>query len=376
MMTDVSGLTAETELSPEDVGIGRLFDMVTDAIVVGDARTGRIVLWNCAAERLFGYTRTQALGMPLHALVPADLRDDHMRGLERFTRAGTLGNEMRTQTVELPAVTSDGSQRWVELSLTPIDNVASFDRLVLALVRDVTERRRNQDQLSAANDAVRQFVALAAHDLRSPLTAIRGAVDLLRRTDAGASVRMELLDLLDRQSAALTSMVAALLELSTIDAGGDAPRPRAVVVADLISDCVAGLGADVMVRITPGDLVVFADPEHLRRILTNLLTNAVRHGDPPVELEAEPVGDGVRLRIRDAGSGLDVQVADRAFDRFIRGPRSAGTGLGLAIVKGLTEANGGTVHYEDSTPHGACFVVELPGIRTGTGAHWPSLAGH
>ena len=123
-----------------------------DAVIAGDASVGRIVLWNPAAERLFGYSADEALGMPIEALVPPPLKGRHRDGLARFAARGETNLVGTGRAVELPARHKDGRQLWVELTLTAVDSAGVPGRFVLALVRDVTERRHTQAQLAATAD--------------------------------------------------------------------------------------------------------------------------------------------------------------------------------------------------------------------------------
>jgi PAS domain S-box-containing protein len=134
----------EMPLRPEDFGIGRLFWMVRDAVVVGDATTGRIVLWSPAAEDMFGYTAAEMVGRPIELLVPEHLRDSHRAGLERYERTGHGHLIDRGAPIELPAVCKSGEQRWIELSLNPVEVPNAQGRFVLAIIRDATARRQTE----------------------------------------------------------------------------------------------------------------------------------------------------------------------------------------------------------------------------------------
>lgn len=143
-------------MQPSDFGIGRLFWTVRDAVIVGNARSGTIVLWNPAAERMFGYTEAEALGQLLEIIVPPALREAHRAGLRRFVTGGHGAVINAPTPVELPAITKAGEEIFVELTLTPIDTPAAMHaepprQFVAAVVRDVTERRHAQEQLAQLN---------------------------------------------------------------------------------------------------------------------------------------------------------------------------------------------------------------------------------
>ncbi len=132
----------EKPLQPEDFGIGRLFWIVRDAIVVGDAATGQIVLWSPSAEEMFGYTAAEVIGRSIELLVPEHLRETHRMGLERYHRTGHGQLIDRRTPVELPAVRKSGEECWIELSLNPVEEADSGGRYVLAVIRDTTTRHQ------------------------------------------------------------------------------------------------------------------------------------------------------------------------------------------------------------------------------------------
>src|SRR5215211_4941690 len=151
--------------APDDFGIGRLFARVRDAVIVADAASGRIVLWNPAAEAIFGYPAEEALGMEVAALMPPAERERHRAGLARFADTGRGPLVDSGRAVERPACTRDGEERVVELSLTPIEDAAVPGRFVMALVRDVTERHRAETALREAEATYRGMFEHAAEGI-------------------------------------------------------------------------------------------------------------------------------------------------------------------------------------------------------------------
>jgi signal transduction histidine kinase len=114
----------------------------------------------------------------------------------------------------------------------------------------------------------------------------------------------------------------------------------------------------------PGDLRLRTDPDHLRRIVVNYLTNAFKYGSEPVDVHVITTDDAVKLEVCDQGEGVPPEFVPRLFERFARADRTArsreGTGLGLSIVQGLAAANGGEAWYQPREPHGSCFGLTLP----------------
>ena len=145
-------LMRDEPIEPRDLGIGRLFGSIRDAVIVADAGTGQIVLWNPAASEIFGHSPSEALGMGVEALIPEHLRAQHREGLARYLRTGHGRYVDSRALLDLPAVRKDGARIRVEMSLSPIEPTDDLGpagrRFVLAVVRDVTERKALEDELA------------------------------------------------------------------------------------------------------------------------------------------------------------------------------------------------------------------------------------
>ena len=150
------------DVHPEELGIGSLFEKVRDAVVVAEAKSGRVVLWNPAAEEVFGYPPSEALTMRVEELVPRYLKDRHQAGINRYGRTGSGPHVDSRSLLELPAVKKGGEEIWVELSLNPIEAEGAAEgeaeggrRYVLAIVRDVTRRKRAEEALRESEERTR-----------------------------------------------------------------------------------------------------------------------------------------------------------------------------------------------------------------------------
>jgi len=347
---------------PDEFGVGGLFWLTSEAIVAADLESERVVLWNPAAERLFGYPSTEALGMRLDRLVPDELRDRHLAGIRRY-RGGGAATLVGGGPIAVPAVNRVGDRLDVALTLTDVSHGRPAQRFVLAVIRDVTAQARAERELEATNQAMREFVATASHDLRTPLTAVLGFGRFLEEhgETLGADQRREHLGAILRSAELASRLVDDLLTLSQIQAGAVAIRPERVQLALAAREARAETGSSATITVDD-DLAVQVDPTHLERMLVNYLTNADRYGTPPVQIVATRQGGTVTVRVCDAGPGVPDGFAPRLFTSFARANPGAGkgTGLGLSIVKGLAAANGGDVFYETSEDLGSCFGLTLP----------------
>lgn len=224
-------------------------------------------------------------------------------------------------------------------------------------------------ELQTVNQSMRDFVAIASHDLRTPLTAILGFSSMLKdrweQIDEGT--RAEMLATIERQGLHLNRMVEDLLTISKIEAGALDVHSQVVELRSALEGAIADFaqtahGVKVFV---PRNLSAVVDPDHLQRILVNFITNAFKYGEPPVEVVASEAGEWVEIRVSDCGAGVSEDFRARLFGRFARADteatrREKGTGLGLSIVQGLAQANGGDTWFEPVDPHGSCFAIRLP----------------
>ena len=244
-----------------------------------------------------------------------------------------------------------------------------------AYAKVMTERRlaaaADLERLRLA-DADRTRTALLAavsHDLRSPLAAIRAAVDSLRSREVVWSPEdeAELLDTVDEATTRLTSLVGNLLDMSRIHTGAVTASVTDVGLASALRNALQPIdGADRIEVAVDADLTVLADPGLLDRVLANICENAVKYTphDAAIRIDAARDNDRVTLRIADSGPGVLDRDHERLFAPFQRlgdVPQQDGVGLGLAVAKGFTEAMGGTIATEGTPGGGLTFVLDLPG---------------
>lgn len=370
-------------IDPAALGIGKLFSTIRDALIVGDPQTGRIILWNDAAESLFGYSAEEAIGCQMEMLVPDHLKEMHREGLRRFAETGHGRLVDSGDAAELPAIHKNGSEIFVELTLTPIKGEKIPGYFAGALIRDVTEKRRYADELQRANEelhavnqAMKDFVTVASHDLRSPITAILGFAVMLNKTwdRSGDKEKRQYLEIVERQARQLSRLVDDLLTMSEVEAGAIDTSMVDTPVEDVVARGIEFYShlTELETSIAP-ELSVRADPDHLQRIIANFVGNALRYGKPPIEISAAAVNGSVEILVRDHGEGVPDDFLPRLFEKFARADTEAtrlekGSGLGLSIVRGLAEANGGEVWYEKAEPQGACFGVRLESAAATTAA--------
>jgi signal transduction histidine kinase len=252
--------------------------------------------------------------------------------------------------------------------------LGSLTSLALDRARLFSQERAARAALERGADLKSQFVALAAHELRSPVGAIYGLSETLaqRKTQLSADQIAELELTLTQQIRRLRNLVEQLLDLSRLDAEAVSIKPQRVRVRERLEEIVLAVSPTESVPIgidVDPNLEAEVDVHALDRIVTNLIVNACRYGAPPVMVSAVQEGELLRVTVQDHGPGVPAEFVPLLFDRFARSTASAsstpGTGLGLAIARSYARAHSGEVSYHPAASRGAVFELTLP-----TAAAW------
>ncbi len=254
-----------------------------------------------------------------------------------------------------------------ELAL--LRSLGALTGLALDRSRLFAHERKAREALERADELKSNFIALAAHELRTPVTAIDGIVQTLhgRSGELSGERREALEDTLAAQSTHMRALVDQLLDLSRLDAEAVAISPTTVLLRErleLVVRAAAGDRSGDVVLEVDETLEIQVDPAALDRIVSNLVTNALRYGQPPVVVRAERADRHFRLAVEDQGPGVPDEFVPSLFERFTRSrtgrDRVTGTGLGLAIARSYAAAHGGDLIYEPADPTGARFRLVIP----------------
>jgi signal transduction histidine kinase len=244
-----------------------------------------------------------------------------------------------------------------QILLVVLAAAAAAVAAALAVRLAMEERSRRQIE-----EARRQLVAAASHDLRTPLASLRLLVESIDDGVATGETRDRYLREIRTHVAVLSGLVDDLFELSRIEAGEIAWTMRQVELGELIGEAVAAMRAPAEERgvrlaadLPAGAIVAEADAEKVQRVLFNLIQNAIRHtpADGSVTVRARPSGGGVEVEVADDGEGIPAVDSEHVFEAFYRGDASRGedgAGLGLAISRAIVEAHGGRIWLEDGHP--------------------------
>jgi signal transduction histidine kinase len=315
------------------------------------------------------------IAAPAAALVGARglrLSDDDGRELASWGAAGGGGDvRIEENGLVVTAWTSPYAPFFGDEELRLLETVAALTSTALDRVRLFEQEHETRIALERANELMTNFVALAAHELRTPVTTIHGFVQTLNHLGGRLSreQQAELRAALEQQTRRMAGLVEQLLDLSRLDADAVDVRPQRVDLDDRLHQVVAlaaGDRAEEVEVVVPDAASALVDPNILDHVVTNLVTNALRYGRSPVRVTASAVNGSVRVAVEDSGPGVARELEETLFERFTRAgvarDRVAGTGLGLAIARAYAQAHRGDLRYERREPTGARFVVDLPAV--------------
>ncbi len=360
-----------------------LLDALPDGVVVAGAG-GRVEVVSAPAARMLGTTPEQALGRRLDEVLA--LQDGE----------GCTWTDVNRPYAGLPSRTGVPEQSWLAPDGTEVLVVARLHRRSrrepVSSVAITLRSGRGRARLDRERS---DLVATVAHELRSPLTGVKGFVQaLLNRWDKLTDEQKKLmLTTVSADSDRLSRLIAELLDVARIDTGRLQLYPRpcdaAVLTGRVVASVAAGTSRPVELTAAEGLPMISADPDKFTQVVTNLVENGVRHGEGTVRvaLAAAAAGDepghggGVVLTVADEGEGIPAELRRRVFTKFWKGGQRGGSGLGLYIVHGLVRAHGGTVQIDDAPGGGARIALTWPaepaepgepvGGRTGSSAPAP-----
>jgi signal transduction histidine kinase len=339
-------------VDPEDTV---LLDSLPDGVVVADAE-GTVTVVNEVARRLLGADAVP--GRHLSDVVALQDQDSCDWYSANKPYEG-LGN--RVGLTEQSWLTSEGTEVLVTGKINRVRRFGPVGSVALVIRSGRGRARLDRDRSD--------LVATVAHELRSPLTGVKGFVStLLSKWDRFNDEQKKLmLTTVHADSERLSRLITELLDVARIDTGRLPLYPRPVDTRTLVERCVesARAGTTRTIESSYAEPVpeVFADPDKLTQVVTNVVDNAIRHGDGLVRVTVEPITTpfpGVLIRVTDEGEGIPVAIRERVFTKFWQHGVRGGTGLGMYIVNGLVRVHGGEVHISDADGGGACLEIRWP----------------
>ena len=363
--------------------LAALVDSSDDAII-GKRLDGIVTSWNPAAQRMYGYTAEEMVGRSISQIIPPE-RLEEFNDIMRHLRQGE-----RIDHLDTIRVRKDGRRIHVSVTISPIKD--AYGQLIGAssIARDITERKlaeeeraqlleRERAARAEAQDAVRlrdQFLSIASHELKTPLTSLLGNAQILQRRlqrEGGLAERnMRALNVIANQASRLNRMINTLLDISRIQTGQltieRAPVDLCALARRVVAEVQPALMDHTVECQTAGEeLIVVGDELRLEQVLQNLIQNAIKYSPAggPVHVVVERRGGRACVSIVDRGIGIPESALSNLFQRFYRAAnveeqQISGMGIGLYVVKEIVTLHGGHVEVESIEGNGSTFTVCLP----------------
>lgn len=334
------------------------FDAFPDGVIIADAQ-GRVEFVNRWVRSWARAEGDEMLGMHLADAMPFD----DLNGNSWFDVVDPYGGiNIRRRITEQSWYSPRGSEYLITAGLKRDRPGGTVEQVVVS-IRNARLRNRKDRERS-------DMVATVAHELRSPLTGIKGfTATLLRRWDKFTDEqRRFMLETVDADADRLSRLVTELLDAARIDSGRLTLRTGPVHAVELVERVLSSVFAQTDLEyepiVTGEPPLLWGDADRIMQVLTNLVENATRHGEGLRDVTvaaAEHRGQpGVCVVIADRGPGIRPEVRDRIFSRFWRSGPGAGSGLGMFIVRGIVDQHGGSIRIDDDPRGGASITVWLP----------------
>ncbi len=348
----------ETTVSRDELDL--ILEKMGESLVV-TAVDGSIVRVNRATCRLSGAAESDLIGQNIRRLFRAP------SGFPSLLQVATSGESV--QGLETDLMTTSGDSVPVLVSVAPLAGSPARSKGYVVLAADLRERLLIEKQKD-------EFVTMVHHEVRAPLTAVRGAIGLLSggvAGELGESAR-ELVDIALRNSERMERLVGDILAARKLDSGHMDFQLEELSPKNLVEQAIESTSAyaekfDVGFKFEGdlGDVAIRVDPDRFIQVLTNVLSNAVRYSAPgdEVRVVARRIDDLVRIAVEDRGPGIADDFKDRVFEKFARADdgswrHRSGTGLGMSISKAIMEELGGAIHFETTVGKGTTFYIDVP----------------
>ncbi len=346
----------------------------SDDAIISKTLDGMITSWNKSAERMFGYSEAEVLGKHISLIIPTD----HIPEEQYIISEVSGGNKVdHFQTVR---VAKNGDKVEISLSVSPIIDESGKVIGASKIARDIgaqlaaeAENARLYQEIKMLNERKDEFIGLASHELKTPLTSIHGYIQILSRmvTDKKAQ---QFLQKTNQQVKKLSALVGDLLDVSKIEAGKLQLSIELFDIRKLIDDTIEMIGLSnpshkISLNTSINQLIVTGDPHRIEQVIINLLTNAIRYspGSYEIKISLSTNQNEVQVSVTDFGMGIAKEQLQHIFSRFYRvdnmTPSISGLGIGLYLSHQVVTRHRGRIWAESEPGKGSIFYFTLPLTR-------------
>jgi two-component system CheB/CheR fusion protein len=364
---------------------GRLAAIIqsSDDAIISKDLNGIINTWNQGAENLFGYTAQEAIGKSITMLIAPERKDEEPSILERIRQGKQVGY------YETVGQRKNGTTVDISLAVSPIFDDDGSIVGASRIARDITERKRAEEERAAlllreqatraeaeaANRLKDEFLAIVSHEVRTPLNAIVGWIQMLRSGKLNDDQIAKALETIDRNAASQGTIITELLDTSRIISGKMKLDTKPLDIPTIIEAAIEIMrpaaeakSIEIETKLDRQVGIISGDSARLQQVLWNLLSNAIKFTPKGghVEIRFERMGTSVAIVVKDTGEGIEPDFLPYVFERFRQADAATtrvygGLGLGLSIVRNIVEMHGGSVRAESKGKNqGATFTVTLP----------------
>jgi PAS domain S-box-containing protein len=375
---------ASGSLDDDEIAAARLAAIVSssDDAIVSKTLDGVITSWNVGAERMFGFTESEAVGRHITLIIPKDRHAEEEHVLARLRRGE------RVEHFETVRIRKDGTAIDISLTVSPVLSAAGVVVGASKIARDISDRKRmerehaallvrEREARAAAEDANRlkdDFLAVLSHELRTPLNTAMGWVRLIEAGQLAPEDSRKGIGAIRRSLDQQLRLINDLLDLTSLAAGRLRIVPEYVDLCELVRLAAEAWRAPAatakidVVTTLDGPVPIYGDPERLTQVFSNLMANALKFTPQGgrVSVSVGVDGSAAYLVVTDSGRGIEADFLPHVFERFRQAETTTtrsvgGVGLGLAIVRSLVELHDGEVRAaSDGAGRGACFTITLP----------------
>lgn len=327
-----------------------------------------ITSWNASAQRVFGYSAEEMIGQSITKLIPEELLDEEPQIIDRLKRGE------RVDHFETQRRTKDGRIIEVSLTISPIKDSQGTIIGASKIARDITEIKKLEQRKD-------DFIKMASHELKTPITSIKGYVQLLQNiysegnedgmVKVSATTVKSSLNTISKQVDKLTRLVSELLDLSRIESGKlelyMTEFDLGTMIEEAVQDARHLTSKHALVVHNNFEGKIYGDRDRLSQVLLNLLANAIKYSPDSLEIDIIVTGDkkSVSVSVKDYGIGIDKKEHTRIFERFYRVEGKSeqtypGFGIGLFIANEIVHRHDGTIRVESEKNKGSIFTFTLP----------------